>query len=71
VSTTFQIGVVTTALAFVAALAVQEIPLRRTAGAETSTAAPIGSRPDGMPAAAGTDGPLPVPRRLSGTPSTD
>jgi EmrB/QacA subfamily drug resistance transporter len=39
VSTTFLVGVVTTVLAFGAALAVQEIPLRRTTGAEAPASA--------------------------------
>jgi EmrB/QacA subfamily drug resistance transporter len=61
VSSAFQIGVVTTILAFVAALAVRELPLRTTnaeapAAAATATG---GSRP---PAA---------PPQLSGSPSTD
>jgi EmrB/QacA subfamily drug resistance transporter len=67
VSTTFQIGVVTTILAFLAALAVKEIPLRRTAGAE----APAGAAPEGATARPETGGPPAAPPRLSGSPSTD
>jgi len=67
VSTTFQIGVVTTILAFLAALAVKEIPLRRTAGAEV----PVTPGPGGAPAGADTGGPHPASTRLTGSPSTD
>jgi hypothetical protein len=73
VSTTFQIGVFTTIFAFLAALAVRELPLRRTAGAE----APAASRPDVArvrPDAGGPTPPAPpAPQtpRLSGSPSTD
>jgi EmrB/QacA subfamily drug resistance transporter len=62
VSSAFQIGVVTTILAFVAALAVQEIPLRTTLR-ETAPVSPA-SAPD----ATGTAG---SPSRLGGSPTTD
>ena len=54
VSTTFQVGVVTTILAFAAALAVQEIPLRRTMGEAAAVAVPTTSESRG---AAGTSVP--------------
>jgi hypothetical protein len=66
VSTTFQIGVVTTILASLAALAVKEIPLRRTAGAEAQAT----TGPEVVPTREG-GGPHPASPRLSGSPSTD
>ena len=61
VSSAFQIGIVTTILAFVAALAVRELPLR-TSNMETV--------PSTTNAAGGARTPSP-PARLSGSPSTD
>jgi EmrB/QacA subfamily drug resistance transporter len=69
VSTTFQVGVVTTILAFLAALAVKELPLRQRAGAEAAASATPG--PDGVPARADGGAPAPTAPRLSGSPSTD
>jgi EmrB/QacA subfamily drug resistance transporter len=67
VSTTFQVGVVTTILAFLAALAVKELPLRRTAGAEAAAVPAPGS---GSPRL-DVGSPTPASPRLSGSPSTD
>ena len=62
VTSTFQIGIVTTILAFMAALAMKEVPLRTTMGEAAAAAAPASSEAGGVPAA---------PNRLSGSPSTD
>ena len=67
VSSAFQIGVVTTVLAFVAALAVQEIPLRKTMGEAAPVVAPGTSESGTVPAGHAPGG----SRRLSGSPSTD
>jgi EmrB/QacA subfamily drug resistance transporter len=67
VSTTFQVGVVTTILAFLAALAVKELPLRRTAGAEAAAI----QGPETQPARTDAGVPAPAAPRLSGSPSTD
>jgi EmrB/QacA subfamily drug resistance transporter len=61
VASAFQIGVVTTILAFVAALAVRELPLRTTNAEAPAVAA----------SAKGGTRPAAVPPRLSGSPSTD
>jgi EmrB/QacA subfamily drug resistance transporter len=66
VSSAFQVGVVTTILAFVAALAVREIPLRKTMGEAAPVAAPATSGSSGA-----VQAPSPAPSRLSGSPSTD
>ena len=74
VSTAFQVGVVTTILAFVAALAVREIPLRKTVGEAAPAAAPATSRssaPVGATATSGSSGTVSAPNRLSGSPSSD
>ena len=47
VSTTFQVGVVTTILALAAALAIQEIPLRRTMGEAAPGAMPASPESSG------------------------
>ncbi len=59
VTATFQVGIVTTILAFVAALALKEIPLRTT----------IGEAAHGAPGPTGTD--APAANRLSGAPTLD
>jgi len=61
VTATFQIGIVTTALAFIAALALKEIPLRTTLGEGAH---------GGAPASTETGGAAPPPR-LRGSPTVD
>ncbi len=63
VTATFQVGIVTTILAFVAALALKEIPLRTTIGEAAHGAAP-GTSEGGASGA-------PAANRLSGSPTLD
>jgi EmrB/QacA subfamily drug resistance transporter len=76
VSSTFQLGVITTVLAFFAALAVKELPLRQTTGEAVPVAASVASgssAPAGASASAASasSGTVSAPKRLSGSPSTD